>query len=217
VCEACDGDRDEGRCVVVTGAPHGDRSCEGAGTACAGACAGDDRTTCSYPAVTTVCDSQCSEGEQTDRSCDGHGHCTASSTHSCANLLCADASVCKTECRVDSDCREGFACNAQHACEPASVCIDAQTARSADGTTSPCTPYTCGTDGQCKSHCASVRDCVSGFACDAEGRCRLAEAAVQQNSGCQVGKRAARRRSRWTLLACMAAFAWMRLRRRRLA
>jgi hypothetical protein len=55
-CEACDVAGSEGRCVPVTGAPHGGRApCVSDGSACGGTCDGAARDACAYPGAETSC------------------------------------------------------------------------------------------------------------------------------------------------------------------
>ncbi|MDF3070348.1 MAG: uncharacterized protein K0R38_5949 [Polyangiaceae bacterium] len=55
-CEACDIEGDEGTCLPVTGEPHGTReACGGDGSSCNGACNGQLRGACEYPARSVEC------------------------------------------------------------------------------------------------------------------------------------------------------------------
>jgi MYXO-CTERM domain-containing protein len=116
-CEACAEAGSEGECVVVTGAPRGDRSaCSGEPDVCGGECDGMNEMKCSYAPVTRVCGSACEAGRQTLSSCDGAGECVAAEPEVCGGYACA-AAACHTSCDSDAACAEGFVCFEQ-ACLP---------------------------------------------------------------------------------------------------
>jgi hypothetical protein len=84
-CEACDRPDALGRCLPVTGAPHGARPACGGDAACPGTCDGTNRTKCAYPANrcrSQACSLTASEVIK-EAFCDGNGACPPVSTMPC--------------------------------------------------------------------------------------------------------------------------------------
>lgn len=157
-CEACDVDRHHGECVAVTGAPRGNRkACSSDGSRCGGTCGGQERQGCAYPGASTQCRApSCSANTATlEASCDGAGACPTIETADCGVPGC-DSTLCKGDCRVDSDCASGSYC-AGGFCR----------AKLANGTA--CTG---------SLHCASGF-CVDGVCCDkaCDGQCEACDVA----------------------------------------
>lgn len=175
-CEACDVAGSTGTCSPIKdGAPHGDRTaCATAGNAsCSGKCDGTARDHCAYPAAETKCATSCSNASTIDTTCDGTGACAAPlAPVPCAHgLACADATSCRTTCTMDTDCTSGFSCQPDGTCGNATICLDSHTSKPAKGASVDCTPFNCGTDGECKTHCASVSDCAPPAVCNSSGTC----------------------------------------------
>lgn len=155
-CEACG---KTGKCEAVTGAPVGARpACAGAsGDACAGACDGALRVTCSYPAGEVSCrDAGCEAGKATVVAhCTGVGSCAPEQTVACPNGC--EGTICAGDaCLINSDCREGERCIAG----------------------------TCAPQGEDGAACGSAGDCDSGFCVDGvccnracDGQCEACDGA----------------------------------------
>lgn len=109
-CQACNVAGKEGTCSLVTGAPHGSRTCAGTG-ACAGSCDGVT-SICKLPTSSTECaPASCSLGTAKAPSyCNGAGSCTAGASSSCGNYSCS-ATACKASCSSPADCASGFTCS----------------------------------------------------------------------------------------------------------
>src|SRR5207249_1905391 len=72
-CEACDVAPNLGKCVAVSGPPHGTRpACKDPAGVCGGKCDGSNRAACAYPSPTTACGSKCESGNETKSTCDGN-------------------------------------------------------------------------------------------------------------------------------------------------
>ena len=120
-CAACDVSGHLGTCTPVTGSPHGARSVCATNGPCAATCDGSNSKTCTYPP--TVCASTCANASETDSLCDTVGNCAGQITHSCNNLVCADAKTCKPACATNADCSAGFACAPDNTCQTSNVCV----------------------------------------------------------------------------------------------
>lgn len=171
-CEACDG-LVRGSCAPIAGVPHGERACSGGSVeVCAGACDGKLTAACAYPESTTGCGTSCDGSARVARTCDGKGECIEQAPRPCpGNLICADATTCRTECAHDDECIDGYACE-DGACKPTARCDGDHTIRAADGkSTTDCTPFKCDSQVRCKTKCESVADCANPFVCDPSGSC----------------------------------------------
>jgi len=140
-CEACDGTGSPGKCVAVTGAPHGSRtSCAGSGV-CEAQCNGTDRMSCGTPPGTgTQCAAAtCVSGAQAPaRFCDGAGYCSPAMYTDCGAYICG-TTTCKTSCTTNADCASGY----------------------------NCITGSCRTGGGLGTACGLSTDCASGFCVDA--------------------------------------------------
>ncbi len=192
-CEACDVGGAEGKCVGVTGAPHGTRtacSSGGADVCKALTCDGSkDRNKCASFAngLEKECARACESGTLSVASCDGSGGCGAPKTSSCAGYAC-DGDRCRTACTSKEHCTAGYYCGASGKCEPAvGKCSDDRKSSTdpKTGATSDCAPYLCDPgSGACIKTCGSANDCQPGAACS-EGRCEPA-APVDDSGGCAM-------------------------------
>jgi hypothetical protein len=148
-CEACDVAGHVGSCSFVTGAVHGARK----------ACPGAD-------ACTSAVFHRASQ-------CDGAGSCAELPEIACAPYGCTTGG-CTTRCDVDEACAPGYVCQASSCVpKPGAHCSDELLSSiGLDGATSFCGAYLCGTDGNCRTSCASSDQCAPGNACDsAAARC----------------------------------------------
>jgi hypothetical protein len=193
-CEACDVRGELGTCMPVTGAPHGERPpCNGAGTTCGGECDGEHTVGCDYPTSDEVCGSSCSDGRQTDDTCNGQGDCDeGDDSFSCNGFACADDFVCKTSCERFEDCVGGHTCQ-DGGCVPSSTCLDQHTSQDTDGREHDCSPFLCEA-GSCRTSCDVPEDCADDYACR-DGDCvavppRTEGATSDGGCGCRtVGRR----------------------------
>ena len=114
-CQACDVAGHAGSCTPVAGPPHGGRTtCATDGTACAGACDGQNPAACAYPGPETTCHAEaCTSGVATGASvCGGAGACgQVPASTSCGAYACTGA-VCATACASSADCSTGNVCDA---------------------------------------------------------------------------------------------------------
>jgi N-acetylneuraminic acid mutarotase len=180
-CEACDAPGVEGKCVPITGPPHGSRpACGGnSGDPCsARVCDGIERNEClGVVGPGTSCrEASCTDGIATlETECDGSGSCPPAVTIVCEPFECASA-ACHASCSADSDCAAPYRCE-NSACVPR--CQDEH-----------CSPYRCD-ESSCKTHCDSVDDCISPFACDS-GRCvaRPSDGLPHDGCGCRIEENA---------------------------
>jgi len=181
-----------------------------------GVCNGTNTNACQYPTESTACGSTCKDGAETDSHCDGQGGCVVGPPHSCNNLVCtSDGTKCKTTCANDMDCIDGFTCAQDGSCvqSTGAVCIDDHTSKAVDSTTKDCTPYKCNTSGTCFTMCASVKDCVAPYVCDANGKC--VPLSTPQSSGCACDT-SSNGSPPWMVAALVSlAFVVTRMRRRR--
>jgi len=146
-CEACNIVGSFGICSPVQdGQPVGPREdCSGSGL-CGGACDGENRTSCVFPAAEQRCDDAgCSGTLAREASyCDGSGQCAPGVETQCPGEcdeelgLCADAM-----CQLDSQCDDGMICRS-------GICVDVGEPGDA-----------CGADNEC-----GTGFCVDGVCCD---------------------------------------------------
>jgi hypothetical protein len=215
-CQACAEPGSVGSCVAVKGAPRAPRTgCAGVDPACAGACDGTDIAGCSYPSAGRTCGAGCVAGSISV--CDATGTCLDPSPCS-GNLACdAPTGKCKTACVGDEDCASGFVCGAGK-CAPKPApppvhCSEDRTASVApDGTSTPCSPYRCGSDGSCPTSCATSGDCLEGSCDTSHGAGVCVPPPVGDDGGCAFGTRRARS---FGLASLLALVALGRARRRR--
>ncbi len=208
-CSACDVLGHIGTCTPVTGVPHNSRmACAGTG-ACGSSCDGMNTKACTYATASTVCASACSSGVETDSNCNGKGDCAVGGAHSCNNLVCADAKVCKSKCATNVDCAVGFTCAPDGTCAPGGVCTDDHTSKGA-GVSTDCTPYKCDSSGTCAKKCISVDDCLSPTVCNTSGQCVSASSA--SSGGCNTEPASS---APWFVLLAMFGISLVRLRVRR--
>lgn len=191
-CEACDVVTAPGTCSPIVGQPHGLRPACDPGTeddvCSARACDGEqDNTSCvGYVGSEVTCrEESCSDGVETfSATCDKAGACGATKTKKCEPFVCQGTSCGSAPCGSDKDCAPKFRCDAKKQdCVPkdAASCDGDHIITNPDGTSSDCAPFKC--DGSvCKDMCASVKDCVSGYVCNAGGVC-VAPASGSDNSG----------------------------------
>jgi len=110
-CEACDASGSEGRCVPVSGEPHGGRAACGGQGSCAGACGGEDTQACVFPGASTECGAAtCADGiASMGAVCNGEGSCDAQPSTACGAYPC-EGQACATSCNEDADCQTGHIC-----------------------------------------------------------------------------------------------------------
>ncbi len=222
-CQACDVPSALGKCVAVSGAPHGSRATcsNGAGDVCkAQSCDGVDGTKCAAftngPAV--ECSRACAdEATVAIGKCDGAGVCGSGKAASCAGFKC-DAGGCRTSCTGNDQCSSGYYCNGGTSrCEPAlGKCSDDRSkSTSADGTVvTTCFPFLCDAgSGGCAKTCAStVADCAAGQTCS-ERVCVSGPPPTEDGGGCAVQSPGGRRAG-LGLAAFLALSVFARRRRR---
>jgi len=232
VCETCAAKGTEGKCTVVKGDPVTGlgkpatlRDCPG-DVGCEGSCDGKTRDQCTALAdVDTACgDASCAANIAKGGKCTADGTCKVGET-ACTPYVC-DATTCKTACTSASDCAAGFDC-AGNVCVPSAsngVCSDDKTQvlpPNGMGTPTACAPYIC-QDGMCKSSCAALADCQTGYICDtskAVGQCVQTDsaAAAPSNSGCGcrvASPNAPSQRLAWLGLGALGLFGLRRRRQR---
>ncbi|MGZ3447978.1 MAG: kelch repeat-containing protein [Polyangiales bacterium] len=109
-CQACDVTTAKGTCTIVSGAPHGARTCVGTG-ACGGSCDGI-KAICNYAATTVSCSTAgCAAGKATSAgTCDGAGTCNATAPIACSPYACG-ATACNTACSKDAECDAAAYCD----------------------------------------------------------------------------------------------------------
>jgi len=198
-CEACDVvdpmTKTAGRCVPITGAPHGTRSsCSttGADPCQAPTCDGVVRTSCAGKSVDgTECrPASCTDGKRTIVARCAGGSCPPIETGSCDGYACK-AAECGTTCATAGDCIAGYVCKDTR-CTPrtASCTSDGLGSIPKDGGQVSCAPYRCAEDGTCASACAGSSDCAPGFVCDPTNKsCVTAGAPDEDDGGCAFGRR----------------------------
>ena len=157
-CEACDVSGLEGTCSPVTGAPHGTRiACADDGSGCGGACDGEVRDACAYPASEVVCrEASCASGVATlAAACDGAGSCPDVQAQDCGQFLCGET-ACLGDCTTDEQCSDGNYCSA-------GVCVP---------------ELEPGSECSAANQCAGG-NCVDGVCCDTacEGQCEACDVA----------------------------------------
>jgi hypothetical protein len=192
-CEACD--VSPGQCQPVSGAPHGGRSAcsDGAGDPCAAEqCDGaKDRTRCvgfvNGTAVSCKPSSCAVDRFTTSATCDGAGGCLSPASTSCVPYRCDDGG-CLHSCTEDTQCSATFVCKGGK-CVSAegATCSDDKTSSIAkDGTSTPCSPYVCRSDGNCGQACGTTQDCAGGFLCDGSA-CVPIPTETHVDGGCAAG------------------------------
>jgi len=188
-CEACDVAGQLGRCVAVSGAPHGARTgCKATSEdpCTEGRCDGVEATKCvAFVGSEVSCRKRsCVDGTvEAAASCNGSGACPAAVRSSCEGFACDEAGPsCKSSCAADTDCRAGYAC-ADGKCAPggARCSDDGRSAIGSDGVPSSCAPFVC-RGNKCLDRCGGSSECAQGFFCD-NGRC-VAAAASEDEGGC---------------------------------
>lgn len=118
-CESCAEPGLVGTCAPrAAGAlPLGARpACAGAGTVCGGACDGQVRLACAYPAVECRA-ATCTAGVATESAACAQGACPTPVTQSCGAYLCG-SSGCATSCSFATGCAAPFVCNTYRMCVP---------------------------------------------------------------------------------------------------
>jgi hypothetical protein len=193
-CEACDVPGAIGKCVGVTGAPHGARTAcsDGAGSICAAlACDGSaDRTKCAAfkNGLDVECQAECADVKTLSVAhCDGMGSCGATKTTSCVPYVCENK-ACATVCKSNADCATDYQCDTTTGiCSPiTSTCsADFSSAQRNDGSApQQCSPYLCQTaTGACPTTCTGSQQCASGFSCQS-GSCVASTSSG--SSGCAI-------------------------------
>jgi MYXO-CTERM domain-containing protein len=225
-CEACDVFDPTtglaGKCIPVKGVPHGARTaCEKGSDVCgAKQCDGTTVASCASPVGSDVLcrTNSCVAGVQTlEAKCDGMGGCPAVVTKSCAGFACTlDGLACETACTTADQCAAGYRCEGGLCVEPTARCsTDGRTSIAKDGAETPCSPYSCRTDGKCGTSCATSTECAPGNVCSSNVcvPTPTAAGAAEDSGGCSVATRS-RAGSPLALLALAMVFA---LRRRRVA
>jgi hypothetical protein len=218
-CEACDREGNFGKCIPVVGTPppaRGPCPITDPKEPCSQRlCDGKDRGNCEGYVVTACRQSSCSGGLQVSAaSCDGQGHCPATSAAACAPYVCKGA-TCVAACVIDAECVEGYRCN-DGACETG--CDGGHTVTTPTGSVD-CTPYRCGV-AECKTTCTSKDDCAMPFVCSLQGQRISASAAGADDDGSEGGcgcrtQPAGGRGTAGTGLLIMACVIGLRLRRAR--
>jgi hypothetical protein len=156
-CEACD--NPAGTCSPVTsGQPHGSRPACAATTTCGLKCTSASRTSCSFPANTTICQAQTciAAGVQPAAYCDGAGSCGPTPNGTSCGLYACNAlgTDCNSSCSGNGDCAPGDVCWQPAGLDPF-CCAPA------------CSGHTCGSDG-CGGSCGT---CTNGKVCDHTFNC----------------------------------------------
>jgi len=191
-CEACDASGSVGKCTPISGDPHGIRAtCDaGGGDVCkAASCDGaKDTTKCVgfENGTTTRCkDATCSGTTFTAAStCDGLGGCKAPPSTACIPYVC-EATGCRKSCESDAHCDSKFKCVKGECVEGARCTPDFSASIGKDGSTTPCAPYRCGSDGKCKQGCATADDCAPDYSCDPDMKsCEKGSSATDSSGGC---------------------------------
>ena len=112
-CQACNDPSNVGRCVPVTGRPHGGRApCIGTAS-CAGQCDGKAVDSCVLPTAQTPCgQAVCAEGVAHEApTCNGAGTCIAGDDTDCYPFTCGtDQKTCKSNCATTADCATRLRC-----------------------------------------------------------------------------------------------------------
>jgi alpha-tubulin suppressor-like RCC1 family protein len=197
-CEACAETGAKGKCVAVTDTPRGTRnSCTGAGSPCGGACNGNTRTACTYPAMEKECAAAtCQSSTAYTRSvCDGKGACPKPTMVSCAPLGC-DGVICAGGCSPQNPCPSTSYCSAGK-CFPkqqlGATCSTPDSCQTGQCVDAVCCDTAC--TGACQTcvaagnagHCSPVKsaddpECTGGKSCDSTGACK-----ARAGSSCSGG------------------------------
>jgi hypothetical protein len=206
-CQACD--ETPGKCVIITGKPHGSRqACEGQGTTCGATCGGKAQDACAFPGKATACaPASCQLDKRITTTCDGKGACVENPAQVCAPYRC-DPTGCLTTCASSNDCTTGNACGADHTCSPevAGTCDGAHTLKGGPAGDQDCTPYACNVTA-CRTLCDTSADCAAGYVCDSQqgqGKCVAASAPAAESDsggcGCRVPGTRGRGAEGWLVL-----------------
>ena len=222
LCQACDVAGSVGLCVpILGGTPHGTRAaCEGAGTACGGACNGMNTMECTYPGPTISCGTTCAGGEQTNSACDGTGKCAPGMPVNCNAYACDGQTKCRSTCASATDCAEGYTCTGA-ACLPVTstgdtCAADGHTVVDGEGHETDCAPYVC-SGGQCASTCLSASDCVTPSVCDDMSQCVALSSSTGSSASACACATGARGRAGTGCRGVLALVALAAARRRRRA
>lgn len=188
-CEACDVAGSLGTCAPVAGKPHGARpACDATGAPCGERrCDGAQRTTCeAYVGAEVSCrDAGCVDGAVTSAAVCDKGACPAAAPVSCSGYKCDAAGLaCLDACTRDDQCVDGRKCAGGKCVERADVCsADGAYVVDVAGGVTACAPYACKA-GTCLSLCTSSEDCTSGTLCDAASKTCVAPDAGDDGGGC---------------------------------
>jgi len=187
-CFACDVAESEGACRPVTGAPHG------------------SRTSCPEDA--------CMDGlAQAVFACDGvEAACQPTSETGCAPYRCGD-DVCRGGCEVDEDCVGGFVCRNLECVVDDTQC-EGSVITEPSGATVECAPYRCNDGDTCPTDCTTSAQCIEGYQCSTEGRCRERVEVPVSELGCACHLSRSRSSSAGWWLLGLAALARRRRQKR---
>jgi hypothetical protein len=189
-CQACAASKSggvDGQCRAVPVGNDPDNECAAdASNVCGstGACSG--MNSCALAPSGMACgDSKCSGSTLTPRPrCSGGGVCETRPVEPCAgNLLCANATTCRSNCVSDGDCVTGTFCDVATGrcratkpqgatCDPANAGSDCASGSCVDG-------FCC--DTACKSLCTACSLAKTGAA---NGRCAPVRAATDPDNEC---------------------------------
>ncbi|HEV8248191.1 MAG TPA: FG-GAP repeat protein, partial [Polyangiaceae bacterium] len=217
-CEACAEPGSEGECVAVTGKPRPGRNpCDTFGDpSCARECDGEHRALCQFMPETATCDSSCADGSEVVSLCNGRGRCKVQAPSPCSPFVCG-ATACLEECASSDDCAAGYVCSSKK-CGlplPLSCSRDRSSSLTADGEM-PCGAYQCDVvSGACRTNCAAISDCASGYACNSSNQqCEKATEAMNTRGGCGC-RTAGSRGAGNSVLSALVALVALGFRRRR--
>ncbi|MGZ3452669.1 MAG: hypothetical protein ACXVEF_23875, partial [Polyangiales bacterium] len=218
-CEACDVSGSVGTCTPVVAAPHNDAS-KTVRPACDSLddkdckkqqCDGVTRDKCVgfKNGATTECGADsCTSDKRFQKrgNCDGKGGCALPDPKPCTPFACdvAASSGCKSACTADTECADGFTCLEGTCVQGAKCSEDGLSSIDKVGNATSCTPYRCGSDGNCLKSCGSSDDCASGTVCETNVKaCVVASGGTDESGGgCAMGK--GNSRSFVSLLALVA-------------
>ncbi len=232
VCESCNEPSAAGTCTAIVGAPRGARPvCDALAADDCGktVCDGTTRERCAGFAngATTPCGaSACTADKMFQKKghCDAAGTCAMPTPIPCTPYVC-DASAatgCKVVCASSADCIDGYSCR-DGACNQGARCsVDRTASVDKTGKESPCAPYRCADDGECRMSCASTDDCAAGTVCD-PGAAACVEPATpptESGGGCSAASAAPARvlvpgSLGWLAVALLRRQSARRARRRR--
>jgi Galactose oxidase, central domain len=175
-----------------------DTPCTGVCESCAAKLKGGGNDgVCGPTAADTDPDGECEDygaaSCYTDGQCDGATRACrvySSSTPCGAGHMCpGDGSACLEVCQDDTQCSEGYFCDTvSHDClvsSAAPICDGDHTIDSSEGQ-EDCSPYRCSMTAQvCLNACSSAAHCVTGYVCNADGRCvRPGDVSTPDEGGC---------------------------------